>query len=104
MNAVSDSPGRQRFELEADGTLAAFTRYDVAADTIEFHHTETLPGFEGRGLASTLVRNALDDVRARGLLVRPYCQYVRGFIRRHPEYRDLVPPAELADFGLEDAR
>lgn len=101
MNVVSDRPDRQRFELRADGRLAAFTRYDLATDAVEFHHTETLPGFEGRGLASTLVRTALDDVRARGLRARPYCQYVRGFIRRHAEYRDLVPPAELADFGLD---
>ena len=32
----------------------------------------------------------LDDLRARGRAVVPLCPFVAGFIRRHPEYDDLV--------------
>ena len=57
---------------------------------ITFVHTETESEFQGHGVASTLVREALDDVRARGLRVVPQCPYVRSFIDDHPEYQDLL--------------
>ena len=44
----------------------------------------------GHGLGGTLVRGALDDVRARGGSVVPLCPFVRGWIDRHPEYQDLL--------------
>ena len=33
---------------------------------------------------------ALDDARARGWKVRPLCSYADAYIRRHPEYNDLL--------------
>ena len=53
-------------------------------------HTDVDPKWEGQGVGSELVRGALDDLRARGLKVRPLCPFVAAFIRRHPEYEDLV--------------
>ena len=53
-------------------------------------HTEVLPSFEGKGLGARLVAGALDDIRARGLRVVPFCPFVRAYIRRHPDYADLV--------------
>jgi hypothetical protein len=32
--------------------------------------------------------------------VLPFCPYVSAWIRKHPEYTDLVPPGERAQFGL----
>lgn len=43
-----------------------------------------------RGLGTEIVRGAVDDLRARGLKVVPVCPLVAAFIRRHPEYADLV--------------
>lgn len=100
---VRDNPAESRYEVAEDGTLAAVSVYRLGGDVISFVHTETEPAFAGRGLASELVRQALDDVRRRGLSVRPFCPFVRAYIARHPAYRDLVPPAERARFGLADA-
>jgi predicted GNAT family acetyltransferase len=36
------------------------------------------------------VADALDDIRSRGLKVVPLCPFVAAYIRRHPEYEDLV--------------
>ena len=47
----------------------------------------------GAGHGSTLVRSVLDEVRARGLSVRPMCPYARAWIEKHPEYADLVVAA-----------
>jgi predicted GNAT family acetyltransferase len=57
---------------------------------VAFLHTEVDPTVQRRGLGSALVAGALDDARARGLAVVPLCPFVDAYIRRHPEYADLV--------------
>lgn len=98
---VTDNTGRHRFEISLDGALAGFERYEIRDDVVELVHTQTMPGYEGRGVARTLVRHILDDLRTRGCRMRPVCPYVRGFVARNREYADLVPPDEQAAFGLE---
>lgn len=63
-------------------------------------HTEIDSRFAGRGLGGVLAREALDDARARGLSVLPYCPFIRGWIAKHPQYADLVPEGHRARFGL----
>lgn len=53
-------------------------------------HTETDPALQGQGVAGRMTAYALDDLRARGLTVRPACPYTRSYIERHPEYADLL--------------
>jgi uncharacterized protein len=97
---ISDNPKRSRFEVYADGELAGFATYHRNGDRISFPHTETDPRFTHRGLATALIRAALDDSRERGLSVLPLCSFVRGFIEREPTYLDLVPAEERSRFGL----
>ncbi|MFF7779015.1 GNAT family N-acetyltransferase [Streptomyces tanashiensis] len=100
---VVDRPDTSRYEVLAgdDGTeTAGFAEYHLSEDEIAFIHTETEPRFAGRGLGSLLARGALDDARARGLRVLPYCPFIREWIRKHPEYADLVPETRRARFGL----
>jgi uncharacterized protein len=73
-----------------DGTLAGVLRYRVEPGTIVLVHTDIHPAFEGHGLGGRLVGGALDDIRARGLHVVPHCPFAATYIRRHPEYEDLV--------------
>jgi uncharacterized protein len=58
------------------------------------------PSTKGRGLASHLVRFALDEARATGRIVLPFCPFVRSFIQRHPAYVDLVGQPERFDLTL----
>ena len=44
----------------------------------------------GRGIAADLTRVALDTARTRGWHVVPLCTYAAAYIRRHPEYADLL--------------
>jgi predicted GNAT family acetyltransferase len=89
---VTDNPDEQRYEVLVDGALGGFAQYRLRPGRIVFTHTEVDDAYEGHGLGSTLVRTALDDVRARGLLVTPMCPFVRAYIDQHPEYQDLVAP------------
>ena len=89
--AVADVPDRHRYEARIQGQLAAIAEYLSTQEFLGFSHTEVLPGFEGQGIATTLVARALDDVRHRRLRVMPLCPFVAAFIHRHPqEYGDLV--------------
>jgi len=93
---VTDNVAARRFEGHTDdGALAGFADYEVGDGVIVFPHTKVDPAFEGMGVGSTIVREALDAVRARGgLKVEPICPFVDVWIQRHPEYQDL-----LADEG-----
>jgi predicted GNAT family acetyltransferase len=97
---VVDNPDKARFEILADGELAGFVLYHLRGNEIAFTHTETDDRFRGHGLASQLVRTALDEARARHLAVLPYCPFVRSWLTEHPEYADLVPAGRSEQFGL----
>ncbi len=87
---VTDATEASRFEIRDDGVLAGFAEYRVRPGRIVFTHTEIDPAFGGRGLASTLIREALDTARSRGLQVTPLCAFVAKFVRDHADYADLV--------------
>jgi predicted GNAT family acetyltransferase len=93
---VRNNPTEYRYEIGADGKLAGYTQYVLRDGRIAFVHTKVYDSYEGLGLGSHLARAAIDDARARGLLVMPYCPFIAGFIERHlDEYRDLVAPEML---------
>ena len=87
---LADNAAEHRFELRTGTTLAARAEYNLLKDAVMFTHTEVDPQFEGRGFGSKLAKFALDDVRRRGLHVIPVCQFIAGYLRKHPEYQDLV--------------
>ncbi len=97
---VADAPERERFEISLDGAVVGFTAYHRGPRAISLIHTEIDSAHEGEGLASQLIRTALDTARAEGLAVLPFCPFVRGFIEAHKEYRDLVPVERRAEFKL----
>jgi uncharacterized protein len=88
--AVRDNPGESRYELVLDEQVVGEIAYRLTPDHMVLIHTEVLPSFENKGLGARLVAGALDDIRARGLRVVPFCPFVRSYIRRHPDYADLV--------------
>jgi predicted GNAT family acetyltransferase len=63
---------------------------------IAFVHTKVYEPHESLGLGTQLARVALDDARARRLIVMPFCPFIADFIERHlDEYGDLVAPEML---------
>ena len=87
---VEDNQQERRYEARLGSEVAGFIAYRLEAGRITLIHTEVYPEFEGRGIASRLAAGALDDIRRRGLAVVPVCNFVRGYLERHPEYADLV--------------
>ncbi|HSV34776.1 MAG TPA: GNAT family N-acetyltransferase, partial [Ramlibacter sp.] len=97
---LADNTNEHRFELRKGGVVAAHSEYNLLKGAVMFTHTEVQPQFEGQGIGSRLAAYALDDVRKRGLKVVPVCQFIAGYIRRHPEYLDLVSDESRRAFHL----
>ena len=91
---VTNNEAGERFEMLVDGLRAVLT-YRRFPDRIEFVHAEVPQSLEGQGLAANVTRFALDFARANHLRVVPLCPYVSNFIRKHPEYLDLVSSEDL---------
>jgi predicted GNAT family acetyltransferase len=53
-------------------------------------HTEVPQALSGQGVASRLIRGALEMVRAQGLKVVSTCPFVSAFMGKHPQYNDLL--------------
>ena len=99
--SVVDNPRASRFELRVGGQLAGYATYRDVHRGRAFEHTVIESEYEGQGLASRLIRYALDDARSAGSKVLPFCPFVRAFIADHPEYLDLVDQPQR--FGLTPA-
>jgi predicted GNAT family acetyltransferase len=90
MEGLVDNERELRYEWWEGGQRVGSIAYRTEPGVRVLVHTEVEPRFEGRGVGARLVAAALDDLRARGLLLVPLCPFVAAYVRRHPEYADLV--------------
>jgi len=86
---ITHSPKKQRFELNVDGHLAVLD-YIMMDDIIIFTHTGVPPEISGSNPGVKLVETGLAFARGNGLQVRSKCWFVSKYLRRHPEYQDLL--------------
>jgi uncharacterized protein len=89
MPAVRDNQALHRFELDIEGQTA-FANYRQTPGALIITHTETPRALRGRGIASELVKGALEMIRANGHKVIAGCGFVVDYLDKHPEYADLV--------------
>ena len=88
---IENNESEHRYEASVDGKPAGFAAYQLTDVLVVFTHTEVDDAFEGQGVGSALARAALDDVRAQGnRKVLPLCPFIKRWIRKHPDYKDLV--------------
>jgi predicted GNAT family acetyltransferase len=79
-----------RFTISVDGREVGVADFIDRDGRRVFPHTEVNPAYQGRGLATILVREALTSTRGTGLRVVPQCWMVAEFIDKNPEFADLV--------------
>lgn len=89
---VINNPAAGRFEVRV-GDEVAFTEYRPLGEALLFPHTVVPESMEGKGVGSALVQAGLAYARAEGRMVIPRCPFVSAYIRRHPEYQDMVDPS-----------
>lgn len=87
---IRNNEEKSQFETTVDGHVA-LTAYDLEEpDRIVFTHTDVPEALAGRGIAGEIVKFGLDYAREKKLTVVPQCTYVASYIKRHPEYQDLL--------------
>jgi predicted GNAT family acetyltransferase len=89
MTDVRDNPALHRFELDTPAG-PAFVTYRHDGDVLKLIHTEVPKELGGQGVGSKLAKGVLDLIRAKGDKIVPLCDFMRGYIGRHPDYADLV--------------
>lgn len=78
-----------RFETRVDGVQGELD-YRLADGVMHIEHTNVPEAIGGRGIASALVGAAVQAARAEGWKVAPACSYAAAWMRRHPEFSDLL--------------
>jgi len=77
---------QHRYELLDNGEVVGIAEYDLDGDTVIFRHTEVGEAHEGKGYGSKLAKLALDDVVAANRKIVAQCEFIAGYVNRHPEY------------------
>lgn len=88
MNVV-ENPGQNRFELTLDGGTA-LVAYRRDGERLVLVHTEVPSQFAGQGVGSRLAKGVFELLRATGRKAVVRCEFLKGWIAKHPEYNDVV--------------
>lgn len=86
---IIENEERGRFEAHVGQQKGVMYRY-YSEGSLVITHTLVPDELSGQGLAGHMTKTVLDGAREQGLKVVPICPYVAAYIRRHPEYQDLV--------------
>lgn len=78
-----------RFETTVEDTLCVLD-YRLRHSVLEIDHVGVPDVVSGRGIAGELTKAALDMARREGWRVVPHCAYAAAWVKRHPDYSDLV--------------
>lgn len=86
---ITHNQDAQRFETTIDGHTG-YISYQVQGDTLVYDHTIVPSELGGKGVGSALVKHALDYARSHDKKVVPQCSFVATYIKKRPEYAELV--------------
>lgn len=81
-----------RFTIAVEGQTVGLTEFADRDGQRIFTHTEVADGFEGRGLATILIAEALQTTKDAGLRIVAVCPMVAGYVGKHHELDDIVDP------------
>lgn len=86
-----------------DGSKA-YLKYEVENGVMKLLETYTPPQHRGKGIATLLVKYAIDLARKNSLLIKPICSYSIHYFITHPESRDILIPEyrDLSDRELKE--
>ena len=88
-----------RFEAKL-GDEVAFAEYHLTHDALVLPHTVVPDAFAGKGVGSLLAKAALTYAREHELKVKPICPFMAGYIKKHPEWHDIVDEDFRVRLGL----
>jgi len=87
---ITHRPEEKRFTVRELAHEAYLECYALPGDVLDYAHTYTPNEIRGRGIATAIIRRALEYARANGKTVIPGCPFVRTYVDRHHEFRDVL--------------
>ena len=87
---ITHNEEKRRFELQIDGHKAMLSYYPIKPAVWSLNHTFVPRPLEGQGIGSQLVSHVLTHCQNQGIRIIPECSFIEVYIRRHPEWKDLV--------------
>ena len=79
-----------RYTIAVEGQEVGKAEFVDRDNKRVFTHTEVDKNFEGRGLATILISEALQETRAAGKRIVAKCPMVVAYLEKHDEYSDIV--------------
>ncbi|MFN3521995.1 MAG: GNAT family N-acetyltransferase [Phenylobacterium sp.] len=89
MSDLRDNAAEGRFEMDEQG-MTSWADYRLAEGRLFIDHVEAPPPLRGTGASGRLMAAVAAEARTRGLRITPICGYAAAWLRRSPEFRDLV--------------
>jgi predicted GNAT family acetyltransferase len=88
-STIVDNSERSRFETEINGEFS-YIDYRFYKGDIALMHTFVPEADRNKGIASALIKFALEYVKEENLKLMVYCPTVAKYIRLHREYEALL--------------
>ncbi|MEH6676278.1 MAG: GNAT family N-acetyltransferase [Phenylobacterium sp.] len=89
MSELRNNAEAARYELDEQGETS-WADYRLQGERLYIDHVESPPALRGTGAAGRLMKAVAQDARDRGLKITPICGYAAAWLRRSPEFKDLV--------------
>ena len=89
MSELRNNAEAARYELDEQGETS-WADYRLQGERLYIDHVESPPALRGTGAAGRLMKALAQDARNRGLKITPICGYAAAWLRRSPEFKDLV--------------
>jgi predicted GNAT family acetyltransferase len=86
---VVENAEQNRFELSLDGGTA-LVAYRRDGERLVLVHTEVPAEFGGQGVGSKLAKGVFELLRASGRKAVVRCEFLQGWLTKHPDYNDVV--------------
>ena len=86
---VTEGDGKVEVIAWAGSRAGVLVMSRLSPTRLIIDHTQTFPGFEGRGIGKRLVIAAAEWARANGQMLMPLCPFARQILDRFPEYADI---------------
>ena len=78
-----------RYEMDEQGETS-WADYRRSGERLYIDHVEAPMSLRGTGAAGRLMAALAADARSKSLKITPICGYAAAWLRRSPEFRDLV--------------
>ena len=86
---IKQDTEQNRFVSIVEG-YEAVVEYTLKDNVVDLYRTFTPPELRGKGVAGKIVKYALEHAKENNLKVIPTCSYVKGYIERHKNYKELL--------------